>query len=451
MSDQIAVFMLARTDRQFRTRPSQRSHNRANKKLFALRFWPVVFVAVFFLPYIGDTRVRFEVLLFAILVFVAFFHSSTQKSHYLLLPSNVYIMAFGMLCYTLVLAALSQHAPFIDRAIDITNQNFLFLTLFGLLPLTRWLRANASAILCAVVFMSLLVNIVAFYQMLFPGGLFHDRIFSLYGGEIREDGLASAEFLCRVAHRCTSVFPTLQALALFDLLVIALLMYLQSIREIGKILFWAGITLAFIGGLATVSKTFLVGAPIAMFFSSDRKQKFFFVIMMITLLLPIAAIFTLDYQVILGNNIGFIDKIRENGLSYIFASRFGGAGYGADGAFTELYDSMKDIPGIFLTGVGSDYGYYGAHYTDNLYLQLIVYGGVPYAILFVAQYMMFFYALSHKATNAAKRLIFAIAVVYFSLGFAYASFFIGRLTMLAVLVLLVVTLDSRSKRMAGVR
>lgn len=443
--------MLARTDRLLRTRLRQRSHNGVSQKSSALHFWPFVFVAMFFLPYLGETRVRLEIILFALLVFLAFFHSSAKKPFYLLVPSYVYVLAFGIFCFTLVRAALSQHAPFVSKAIDITNQNFLFLTLFGLLPLRHWLRANAGAILHAIVVISLLVNSVALLQALFPDASIQSQIFSLYGGEIREDGLASAEFLCRVAHRCTSIFPTLQALALFDLLVIALLMYLRSAREVSGMVFWAGMILAFLGGLATVSKTFIVGAPITMFFSSDRKQKFYFVTMMVTLLLPIAAIFTLDYESILGRNIGFVDKIRENGIGYIFASRFGGAGYGDSGFFTEFYNSMKDIPGIFLTGVGSDYGYYGAHYTDHLYLQLIVYGGVPYAIMFVVQYIMFFYALSYKVTNAAKRMIFTMAVVYFSIGFAYASFFIGRVTMLAILILLIITLDARSKRMAGVR
>ncbi|MFK5979026.1 MAG: hypothetical protein QM488_09095 [Rhizobiaceae bacterium] len=419
--------------------------------MFTLRFWPVLFVAMFFLPYLGETRVRVEVLLFAMLVFAAFLHSSAKKPYFLVLPSHVYVFAFGIFCYTFLLAVLSQHASLINQAIDVTNQNFLFLTLFGLLPLRHWLQANAGAILRAVVVISLLVNLVALFQAFFPQAPIQNLVFSLYGGEIREDGLASAEFLCRVAHRCTSIFPTLQALALFDLLIIALLMYLKSVREIGTVVFWVGMILAFLGGLATVSKTFMIGAPIAMLISSDRRQKFFFVMVMITLLLPIAAVFTLDYQAILGNNIVLIDNIKENGLSYIFASRFGGAGYGADGAFTELYDSMKDIPGIFITGVGSDYGYYGAHYTDNLYLQLIVYGGVPYAILFIVQYLMFFFALSNKATKAARRIIFAMAIVYFSIGFAYASFFIGRVSMLTILVLLVVTLDARSKTINGAR
>ena len=451
MSDQVVVIMLARTDRLLRTRPRLRSPSGDIKTSFILRFWSIVFVAMFFLPYIGDTRLRFEIVLFAILVLVAFFHSGAQKPYYLLLPPYVYIFTFGVFCYTLVLAALSQHAPFINRAIDITNQNFLFLVLFGLLPLRHWLRTNAGDILRGIVMISLLVNVVALYQTLIPNGFVHDKIFSLYGGVIREDGLASAEFLCRVAHRCTSIFPTLQALALFDLLIIALLMYLQSIRKIGTIVFWVGMVLAFVGGLATVSKTFMVGAPIIMLFSSDRKQKFYFVALMAILVLPIAVVFTIDYQAILGRNIGLIDQIGENGLSYIFASRFGGAGYGADGAFTVLYDSMKDIPGIFLTGVGSDYVHYGALYTDNLYLQLIMYGGVPYALFFVAQYVMFFYALSRKVSDAAKRMIFTMAIIYFSIGFAYASFFIGRVAMLTILVLLIITLDARSKKMVGVR
>lgn len=438
--------MLTRTDRFLRTRPRQRPRSGISKKSSTLHFWPFVFVAMFFLPYLGDTRLRVEVLVFAVLVFLAFFHSSTKKPYYLLVPSYVYVLVFIIFCYTLVRATLSQHAPFVSKAIDVTNQNFLFLILFGLLPLRHWLRANAGAILQSIVVISLLVNILALLQALFPSAQIQSEIFSLYGGEIREDGLASAEFLCRVAHRCTSIFPTLQALALFDLLVIALLMYLQGAREIGVIVFWAGMILAFLGGLATVSKTFLVGAPIVMFFSSDRKQKFYFTAVMVTLLLPIAAVFTIDYQSILGRNIGFIDKITENGIGFIFASRFGGAGYSDGGFFTVFYDSMKDIPGIFLTGVGSDYGYYGAHFTDHLYLQLIVYGGVPYAVMFVVQYIVFFYALSYNVTNAAKRMIFTMAVVYFSIGFAYASFFIGRVTMLAVLVLLIVALDARSKR-----
>ncbi len=338
-----------------------------------------------------------------------------------------------------------MHASLLDRAIDIVNQNFLFLTLFGLLPLGYWLRANTVHILKAVIVMSAIVNIIAILQVSLPGLSFHDTIFSLYGGQTGSYGLTSGEFLCRIAHRCTSLFATVQALALFNLLVIALLLYLLRAKNISTNTFWAVAILALFGGLASVSKTFLVGLPIIVIFMLGGRRLFVFGVITSALVIPILMILNFDYQSLFGRNMGLIDGFSEYGIEYIFASRFGGANYDV-GAYETLYNSMKDIPYIFLTGIGSDYEYYGAVYTDHMYLQLIMYGGLPYAILFTAQYLLFFSDLASRVVGPGRHMIIAIASTHFAIGLAYAVFFTGRYVMLMVVVLLAVIFDFNNQR-----
>ncbi len=346
---------------------------------------------ILFLPYIPTTRLRPHIVVILILSFFGTY-------------SALVIRAYREYRQTLFWGSLliACSAPFIlfrfelsnitRVGVEFINLNLVVFVMLSAFGIRTWLSENLDHLTFVLLLLSLPINLLALFQSLYPWNGFHDYVFALYGGEpnklFRSLGASTwAEGLVRYSGRATSIFNSMQALALFDVLIGSIGLYFLLIH-IGKSDRWFRffVFLVFVfsvlGGMAAASKTYVLSMFVG------------FIMIIVKLFMNNKLRSVLKLTCILGIVLfGILFLWKDNsvviryGMSplneQILASRFGGSE--SKGHLTNTIKLILSSPKVFLTGTGQFSR--DVKYGDTLFLPPLLSGGI---IVFVLYFVVIF-------------------------------------------------------------
>jgi hypothetical protein len=401
---------------------------------------PFLFLAVFFLPYVGGTRVRYCVLF---LIFM------TACSIVVLLWTGRILsgMAGPVLISLVVLvssAAFMFSRPsqtFMESAVTFVNINFMSLSILASYPMRRWLGRHAHDLVRILFLMSIPINAYALFQILDRSHPFHDAIFSLYGGALCEGFGKSkvsswAEGLVRVSGRATSIFNTMQTLAFFNVIitVLSLRFCLDRGPKERRIVStsWAGIVLAFslLGGFCSASKAYFATMAIAMaviLWQNRTNGR----------LIPLGLWFVgLVFAVMcfFADKPAIFQRALVSFTPELLGPRFGSGG--TEGHLSYTIEYILTSPEALLLGVESYDTSGGSLVTsDCLYTVPILIGGVGFLLLYLGQALQLGLLSSYRGGHEKNPFRFILAL-FLCGGVGIQTLMLGRVAPLMLLLLL---------------
>ncbi len=398
------------------------------------RLFRLLFVAHFFLPYIGSSRLRVDVVVGYLCVALLPFRIRLKE----LTSIERLALSAALACalWSGARIALVDEA-FTERVVQFTYCTFPITALATFIVLRPWL-GTMEQLVTDLIPMSILVNLVAFEQARDPASGLNEQVFSLYGGyNITTYSVGSlAEFEVKYAGRCTGIFNGMHVLALFDVMILVLVLATLSgprpsrIRQLLNAL--AGIA-AFIGGVLASSKSFYYGAAVATLAMLLLRQIPGSIWLAIwTGLGGLALRQVLSASSFADITVDYFESVRAPSFDSTLGSRFGHGGF-----LRSTIDTILDKPLILL--VGSSFEEPGLTMADNAYLGLIVVGGIPLLILFYASVLLPAFDALRRVMAGERRLapIVAMTAAFLAIGIGIPSLQTGRIAPLFYLLMFV--------------
>lgn len=394
--------------------------------------FPVVFVLLFFLPYIAGSRLRFDLLLCYVAAFYLLFSpdliiKEAIKPLHGLLSLSIISVFFSASC--LILPEIDLFA----KINILTNYNFMFLSLCVFIVFYHRLIRSGERILTVLLLVSLPINAVAIGQWIDPVSGFNKTMYGLYGGLAPEEATQAgfdnfAEFLAVSAHRYPSIFNGMHVLALFNLIIISIGINFLISQGLSshqrRILSVTAVSMAFVGGAVSFSKTFLFGFMLLLAFQmilSGRIKIFIRFVAISALVLTAFALF-IFYA-------GLDERLMEYINADALATRYGEGAYLAN----ELAAIDTDFV-FFIFGAGSTLSNYKL--ADSLYISVIVVGGVFYLIVYMLPYILLIrmnYA-EHRRGNTWARSFAATHLTFLIIGVGIPVYQVGRIAALLIII-----------------
>jgi hypothetical protein len=398
------------------------AHKQIKRWLFS-----TLFILHFFLPYIYDTRLRFDVVFayFGIILFTVMLFKKTVLTNF------EYILLFlSFLCVIVSIPPVLLHpGKFIQKIIIFTNYNFMALSLCTFIALRKLIYSNRFILLKVLLVVSLAINLVAFGQWLFPRAGYNIVLLQLYGGapsEIaRSLGYASfAEFLIYGAHRYTSIFNGMHVLAMFDLIIIAISFAVIHERKMSTNMKWIGwlvLSTAAAGGVLTNSRTFYLGlaAIVCSFVIVRRKLSIFVMSGMLVILLVIMM---------------YLFQVTERVESMLFGGNILESRYGSAGYLAQTIETIKGDPWVLLFGAGSAIAEYKL--ADSLYISVICVGGLVFLISYLAPFIWLLIGNIRQINlgNPWALCFMAIHLAFVCVGIGIPTYQVGRIVPLLIIL-----------------
>lgn len=404
------------------------------------RLLPFLFLTVFFLPYVGGTRVRYCVL------FLIFMTACSMLV--LLRTGRILSKMEGPVLISLVVLACSaafmfsrRSQTFVESAITFVNINFMSLSILASYPMRRWLGRNVHSLVRILFLMSIPINAYALFQILDRNHPFHDVIFSLYGGALC-DGFGTlkvsswAEGLVRSEGRATSIFNTMQTLAFFNVIISVLSLRFclaRASRERPIVsTSWAGIVLAFslLGGFCSASKAYFATMAIAMaviLWQNRTNGR----------LIPLGLWFVgLVFAVMwfLADKPAIFQRALVSFTPELLGPRFGSGG--TEGHLSYTIEYLLTSPEALLLGVES-YDTPGGSLvaSDCLYTVPVLIGGVGFLLLYLSQALQLGLLSSYRGGHEKNPFRFILAL-FLCGGVGIQTLMLGRVAPLMLLLLL---------------
>lgn len=344
----------------------------------------VLFVGLFFLPYIPGARLRADVVVgYVVLLAIPLVLRFTGR-----FEAQFFALAAAAFLWSLarIGASLFYGENYFFAIQLLTTLNFLFFAVCFFIAIRGWLVSLREPLLMYVLTASVLINGIAVFQWMAVDHPINAFIFQNYGGtlpasvaelpsDVIGDISTNAEFLAKIAGRYSSIFGGMYVLASFNVLIIALsvaALHWQGRTRMMTRLATMAIAAAFVGGALSASKTFYLGTMIALAILSTLSvinlRRF---VLLVFLVLP--AYFILMSGTSDDTTVGSVfELILAGDMDAVLGSRYGAGGL--FGTITAVFTS----PAILFFGVGVDIG--DLYLADNGYLMPIIIGGIPLAL-----------------------------------------------------------------------
>lgn len=409
----------------------------------------LLFVAMFFLPFILGTRLRVDVAVgYAALLFtIPLVPRLTGR-----FETQFFVLAGAAFLWSLVRVGADL---FIDEnaftAIQfLTALNFPFFAMCIFMVVRPRLVPLRERLLMILLAASIIINGISVFQWLAVDHPINTFIFQNYGGalpdsvvnlapEVLGDISTNSEFLAKIAGRYSSIFGGMYVLGLFDVFVIATsVSALKGQREAStlKSLASTAILAALAGGILSASKSFYLGTIIALailsVLSVINLQR-----LVLTLFLALPSLIILQADTSDDSMIkAAFDVIVSGDINGILDSRY--SAEGLLGTIETVFASNE----ILLWGVGVNIG--DLYLADNGYLLPIIIGGLPLALItYGAVWLMLKENYRQfRAGNVMAAGFFATHCSYLIAGIGIPAYQLPRVTLL-FLVLNIIFLASR--------
>jgi hypothetical protein len=296
----------------------------------------------------------------------------------------------------------------------------------------RYLMESKEFVITTVLAISIIVNLFALFQHLYPNHAIVQKALYWYGG-VGSDSYAMGEHstlaaICvLIAGRYTSIFSGMHTLGIYNLFVVCVAFSClndSQFRQIPRYLFIFVLLLAFLGGALSTSKVFILGVIILLFIlilCAIRSVKRPSAVIIASLVLVTVFSYVASKSPIVEN---IIDKLLRGQVFSFLHSRFGSSGQ--PGYLTDVMD-ITFKPRTLLYGLGTYAAYY--KYSDCQLRQVIILGGIP---LFVLYYGFLVYLL---VLNWRVRMSSCYGLPFFALGFTFLFSGIGMPTHLQARVI----------------
>lgn len=395
-------------------------------------------IILFFLPYFPGTPYRLDVfleisliLIYGVICSLKIFHNGSKVNAFLFLAAlPLFFISFRLL------ADLAFDPKIIIYQIHIFAGGALYFSLRRIIRLD-WLKSIRVLVLFGII-----TNMYALFQWLWESSPLVQILLELYGGVASSDytgdfgTLSALEVMTKSS--MTSIFTGKHTLAQFSLLILALSQILWRAKQSRRLAAF-GIISSIVGGSFSFSKVFFFGLPIYMimsiFFSYRRslRKKLGELLILSTSVAMMSAIMY-DSSYVLS---GIFSAIVESGGLSLLDSR-----YGLDGYLTEKNYIFSDLL-TWLFGQGADAGQY--RMADNQYRSLILLGGIPYLILFIAP-ILYLWHLMHKSSriHAFTSPLLSYNTMLFFAGIGVEVFWQPRIVTLWVFIVLVTYYANRN-------
>ena len=393
---------------------------------------------MFFWPYVGATRLRYEILFLFLMsaVSVVVLLKTGRIMSGMEMPI---LISLVILAYSAAFLFSRQSQTLFASAMAFVNINFMSLSILASYPMRRWLARNIHSLMRILLLVSIPINLYALFQMVDSRNSFHDRVFALYGGTVNEylSGLGAttwAEGMVRYAGRGTSIFNVMHSLGLFNVMigVLSLRLWLRRTHGQNRIIspLWAIVVLAcsVIGGFCSASKSYFATMALAMLIIIWQNRTNLRLIPPglcgVGLFLGLVWFFSAN---------PVIQRMAFNSysLEYVLYSRYG---WGAEeGHLSSTINHILTSPEALCLGVDTSDPRIKA--SDCLYTLPVLIGGLGFFLLYLGQVLQVGF-LSSNRRGQEKNPFRLILVLFLCTGVGQQTLMLGRITALMMFFLL---------------
>ena len=393
------------------------------------RIFPYIAVGVFFLPYIsGGVRPDNMLLLLLIILspFLVFLKIEKELLGMLLLA----VAPFFLICARLFFENYLH--PFGWSAKIINQYSMFFSSILYFIFIRRFCSQNAFFRAFAII--AAIVCVYGLIQLLFPHSLLVTHLIPLYAGQpeqIRE--LSKVEQALRNL-RASSIFVQPSTFGAFALLANAVAVW--GMKNTSAKRFKYLMVFSVIGGIASVTKTYLLGAMLFFLYLYGKN------IFTIKRLLHACALF---FFIFFGIDIvskGYFSAILEKMVRLgVFQALFG-TRFGAGGTITSGMHQITSLNGL-LVGGGSETRF--LFYADSMPYMLLLLSGFAFLVVFYLPILfLLFLTIRSKVTAYLKRPFVGLNLVYLFLSLAFPIYIQARLFPLFVILCLYFLFESKA-------
>jgi len=268
-----------------------------------------------------------------------------------------------------------------------------------------------------------MINLIAIFQYIDPHNDLHHIVFNLYGGtpnaQMKALGMNSfAEGLVVLAQRSPGIFNGIHVISMFNIMVIGLAVFSLVQQKRSKLFIYVVILFAILGGMSSVSKTFMFGLILMLLILIRYKEldtKVFFLLIGV-----LGTIFILLDSALSNQSMILELLLNKADVGKVLETRFGGEGYLANSI-----NYLLSTPEAFFLGEGTA--------SDNIILadsQLVVLFGIGGFVLFLSFVMVLlkvYFLLKQNFSTLYNKVIMAIFISYVVIGIGIPTFNVGRI------------------------
>lgn len=416
---------------------------RLNPKGLLFGFWLNL---AFYLPYLGSTSWRVDHIFCMFAIVLVAWSLSRQgllvetglKEFYFL---NLAVLVWALLAAFVPPGDFRSGLRYVNSFLFFSGATSIFL-LFRHLFERYW-----REYLFNLVAFSLLINGLALWMWFNVNDPLSLRVADLYGGATSEAyGGGSLGSVALTAGRVSSIFPNPVAFAVYDLTILAITLNPAAfaVGTLERLLYLAGLFLALAGGLASSSKTFGLTMLMYLGFWSIKELPRMFnrgrlPLTPIALAFGFAVLMKVAYE-----KSRFIRDwftvIERMDVALLLKSRLGEEGYLVkSGTVNAAFEPFN-----FIFGRGRRADDY--KWSDNGYIQVLLFGGIFFFVLFFGQVLHLMRQLWRQVgRDSAAENFFLLCFCMFFANIGVGVFMFPRATVLWVLTILVVLFAARTE------